>query len=294
MGTKNLGLVQAIWVGTSAPSNTSMLWYDISEGVNLHKYYKISSSTWETFVINSATAPLSKEGVNILLIYDTDQFEVVAGKLSIKAGIISPPFTISDITGLTTALNNKVTVVAGKSLMSDAEILRLASVGNYTHPSTHSPSIISQDSINRFVTDAEKEAWSGKQDSLGFTPYDSSNPDGYITEEYLTTHKIPDIQAITLPNASTVAARCSGAVEGTDYPTGWTIGTATYDEDLLITHTLDKKVSSVTIWTNEGENDRLLISPANYTGLIMPLSNTLVIEGLAQTSKPIIIYITFV
>lgn len=30
------------------------------------------------------------------------------------------------------------------------------------HPSTHSPSVIVQDSSNRFVTDAEKMAWNGK------------------------------------------------------------------------------------------------------------------------------------
>ena len=41
---------------------------------------------------------------------------------------------------------------------------------NYTHPSTHSPDIISQDANNRFVTDAEKAAWSAKQAALGFTP----------------------------------------------------------------------------------------------------------------------------
>jgi len=39
----------------------------------------------------------------------------------------------------------------------------------YTHPTNHPPSIISQDSSNRFVTDAEKETWNGKQANLGFT-----------------------------------------------------------------------------------------------------------------------------
>ena len=35
---------------------------------------------------------------------------------------------------------------------------------NYTHPANHSPSIITQDANNRFVTDAEKAAWSAKGD----------------------------------------------------------------------------------------------------------------------------------
>lgn len=41
-----------------------------------------------------------------------------------------------------------------------------ANANNYTHPANHPPSIITQDSDNRFVTDAEKAAWSGKQDAL--------------------------------------------------------------------------------------------------------------------------------
>lgn len=36
----------------------------------------------------------------------------------------------------------------------------------YTHPASHSPSIITQDTSNRFVTDTEKLAWSAKQDAL--------------------------------------------------------------------------------------------------------------------------------
>lgn len=35
----------------------------------------------------------------------------------------------------------------------------------YTHPANHSPSIITQDSTNRFVTDAEKSTWNGKAET---------------------------------------------------------------------------------------------------------------------------------
>jgi hypothetical protein len=34
---------------------------------------------------------------------------------------------------------------------------------NYVHPSNHAPSIITQDTSNRFVTDAEKSTWNAKQ-----------------------------------------------------------------------------------------------------------------------------------
>lgn len=58
------------------------------------------------------------------------------------------------------AWNGKVDKAAGKSLVSDTEITRLLGLYNYTHPANHSPSIISQDVNNRFVTDAEKNTWS--------------------------------------------------------------------------------------------------------------------------------------
>lgn len=37
---------------------------------------------------------------------------------------------------------------------------------NYVHPTNHAPSIIAQDSTNRFVTDTEKSTWNGKQAAL--------------------------------------------------------------------------------------------------------------------------------
>ncbi|MBU1101141.1 MAG: hypothetical protein KKA84_12130 [Bacteroidetes bacterium] len=36
---------------------------------------------------------------------------------------------------------------------------------NYTHPASHAPSIITQDSSNRFTTDTEKSTWNGKADA---------------------------------------------------------------------------------------------------------------------------------
>jgi hypothetical protein len=44
----------------------------------------------------------------------------------------------------------------------------------YTHPANHPPAIITQDTTNRFVTDAEKTTWNGKQNALGYTPLDST------------------------------------------------------------------------------------------------------------------------
>ena len=90
--------------------------------------------------------------------------------------------TIKHITSaertLWNTVSNKVDKVTGKSLVADTEITRLASVTNYTHPSTHSPSIIAQDASNRFVTDTEKSTWNSKGDMVK-SIYDTNN-DGII------------------------------------------------------------------------------------------------------------------
>lgn len=66
----------------------------------------------------------------------------------------------------------KVDKIPGKGLSGEdftsAEKSKLAGIAagatNYTHPATHSPSIIAQDANNRFVSDAEKAAWNNKAD----------------------------------------------------------------------------------------------------------------------------------
>jgi len=69
-----------------------------------------------------------------------------------------------------TAENGKVDKVVGKELSTEdyttAEKTKLAGIAaganNYTHPTTHPPSVTAQDANNRFVTDTEKSAWNNK------------------------------------------------------------------------------------------------------------------------------------
>jgi len=55
----------------------------------------------------------------------------------------------------------------GKGLSSNdyttIEKDKLSGLSNYTHPTNHSPSIITQDVLNRFVSDTEKSTWNGKE-----------------------------------------------------------------------------------------------------------------------------------
>lgn len=66
--------------------------------------------------------------------------------------------------------DTNVATTSVNGLMSSTDKTKLDGVAtnanNYTHPANHPPSIITQDTSNRFVTDAEKTTWNGKQDSL--------------------------------------------------------------------------------------------------------------------------------
>lgn len=102
-----------------------------------------------------------------------------------------------------------------------------------------------------------------------------------------------NVYSISLPFASTVAGRCSGAVEGTDYPTGWTLEAGSNPVDLKITHGLGKRVASVTIFSVNGDEERQLFDNAAYSGIITLSNDILRIESLATIQKEITIYIVF-
>ena len=77
-----------------------------------------------------------------------------------------------DMNRIEQGIENSVEKIAGKGLSANdyttTEKNKLAGIATgankYTHPANHPPSIITQDASNRFVTDAEKAAWSGKAD----------------------------------------------------------------------------------------------------------------------------------
>jgi hypothetical protein len=45
-GTKNLGQVAGLYIGTSAPSNTTLIWYDSTPAIKCHKVYNESLGQW--------------------------------------------------------------------------------------------------------------------------------------------------------------------------------------------------------------------------------------------------------
>ena len=45
--TKNLGQVSGMFIGTSAPQNTSIIWYDDTPNQKCHKVYDSATNTWK-------------------------------------------------------------------------------------------------------------------------------------------------------------------------------------------------------------------------------------------------------
>ena len=71
-------------------------------------------------------------------------------------------------------ISGKVDKIEGKGLSTNdyttAEKNKLSGLTNYTHPNTHSASMITEDSTHRFVTDSEKSSWNNKSNlALGTT-----------------------------------------------------------------------------------------------------------------------------
>lgn len=81
-------------------------------------------------------------------------------------------------TTIATQIGGKVDKVAGKGLSTEdftseakSKLAGIAAgANNYTHPASHSASMIEQDGTHRFVSDAERETWNNKPGSATATP----------------------------------------------------------------------------------------------------------------------------
>ncbi|SFT03208.1 right-handed parallel beta-helix repeat-containing protein [Paenibacillus sp. BC26] len=120
----------------------------------------------------------SVKGDMMRSVYDTDNDGVVdqAEKLQTSRTIAIN----GDVTGTTTfdgstnvTINAAIPTVTpnSKGLMPPADKAKLdgvaAGANNYTHPATHPATMITEDATHRFVTDAEKAAWSNSSSDGG-------------------------------------------------------------------------------------------------------------------------------
>lgn len=97
---------------------------------------------------------------------------------------------------------------------------------------------------------------------------------------------------IDLPSGVSVAARIAGAIEGTDFPTGWVLAPGASNLDLVITHNLTRRVGVVTVFVNTtGTIQQQLIDTAAYSAIYTEDAESCRIASLATIQKPISIYL---
>ncbi len=84
--TTNLGLIVAIWVSNTAPTNTKLIWYDTSLSQPIHKYYNLSTESWEPFIYSTLIDNVTiKKNENDELYVDTSEIS----QLNIADGSIA-------------------------------------------------------------------------------------------------------------------------------------------------------------------------------------------------------------
>ena len=157
-----------------------------------------------------------------------------------------------------------------------------------------------QDTVAAFLQDITGLTWTYDDTAGTLTPtvtleaFTTDNlPEGAVNK-YASSAETQTVITITLPSASTVAGRISAATEGTDYPTGWVL--ADDGIDIHITHSMDRRIAAVNVFSNGLGVERLLLGNAAYSGLFMPYTTTydeVVIEALATIETDITIQLIF-
>lgn len=110
-------------------------------------------------------------------------------------------------------ISGKVDKVSGKGLSANdyttAEKNKLAGIAsganNYTHPSSHAASMITQDSTHRFVTDSEKNTWNSKA------------PANHTHDDFLVGQPISEIKKLGSGLGSSICSLSGSIAQNTVY-----------------------------------------------------------------------------
>lgn len=127
---------------------------------NAYKYFLTAAATWQSFGL-AATTTASNATVTLN--------NGASSNAKAIASVIIPAAS-STAAGLATAA-----MVAKLAGIADG-------ANNYVHPSTHAATMITEDELHRFVTDAEKTTWNNKAEKTAAT----TEASGLMTAEMVT------------------------------------------------------------------------------------------------------------
>lgn len=65
MASQNLGQVAGLWIGKSAPTNTTLIWYDNTPAIRCHKVYSVTTSAWVVLDQNTISSITYSELKNL-------------------------------------------------------------------------------------------------------------------------------------------------------------------------------------------------------------------------------------
>jgi hypothetical protein len=227
----------------------------------------------------------------------TNAFDVTTDTLGdITEGNGSYHFTTAYRIFLDTLVANnidQITNIGSGQIITDAERLALQNV-------TVNIEETIRDTVAAFIQNGQNIVWAHDDPGdtltpqIDFTSFTTDDiPEG-TTNLYNRSSEGGYIATIILPSAATVAGRISGAVEGVNYPVGWTLDSDGID--FIVNHGLDKRVANVTVFSNSGSIERQLFGNAAYSGIFQTHTisyDQLTIESLATIETEIVIHILF-
>ena len=192
---------------------TTLLGYGISDAVNTSMVSE-TSAAGKLVKVNAA----NKLPVNISGDADTLDGIHAAG---FATATHTHPIATTVVDGLMSKTDKSkldgITTVttSADGLMSKSDKSKLdgisANANNYTHPTTHDASIISESSTKRFVTDTEKSTWNGKLDATAMLDTYSMST---TSDTLKVSKKINAAGGIKMDNGTTLVHNSTTLIDG--------------------------------------------------------------------------------
>lgn len=330
MKTTNVGLVKAIFSGETAPINTKVIWWDtvnlihktynnstlqweplvemvlidnvtIKKDVDGKLYVEATALPGYTVPNGSITLVKMANVASGTVFYrktsGTGVPEVqTLATLKADLGLTGTNSGDQDLSGYVL----KVLTINGKALtgnivLTASDVSAPSGSGNSTGTNTGDETEASI--LNKLGLSEISGINTGDQGAVEVLIEDldelfaADNVEDALKELYLLSNQNKNVFEISLPSSTTVAGRIAAAVAGVDYPEGWILAPGTSPVDLLITHNLNRRIASVSIFAVTGTEEQQLFNTAAYNGVKTPTVNSLLIQSLATIQKTIKIYI---